>query len=424
MKLNMPIMITTCRSVNNVNRSFRSFLYRSSSSSLSLSIKKELCERAVCNTPSQKERKKTLEATFAFHNYFQEIYGEERWDSLGRALLRDSSTAALLINMSHAASTEEHCITKMKEQNNNGVVISQIPWTKPLRAYWADQGRNPLMPPSRLDSGLYNYYCLDPASLLPVLALFGYLDRKTIIEKDEDQNSFFDMAVDFLKSKTTQEKKDGVADIISVLDMCAAPGGKTLAILQAISFFGDCHGTVIANDVSRDRRQRLERVLGQYTRRDEPVLVTNYDGISFGKNGGILPGASLLGTCVTPDRLPFSHVLLDSPCSGERHRLRKNGSLKDWKNNRKNQKRQVALLKAAIASCRQGGNIIYSTCSINPIENDDVVEKVLSKRGDLVSLEELDLSMGEETKFGWIVLPDHPSCLDMGPMYIAALRKL
>jgi len=454
--------------MNSMKVSSRIILRFSSSSSTKVpkSFQEELCQHVVnYQQLSEKEGHNTIKAVCAFNDYFQNVYGKKRWESLGRALLlpqaddspgRTRSTAGLL-NI-HGTNQEvpqyDWIKAKIKKKHSKALVLTQIPWAKPLVALWGDQGQIPLLPPSRLDddsNGLYDYYCIDPASLLPVLALFGCMDKNmsTIINKDVGENkkdnntrsvlgnviaSF--LSKDSNKHNTSKEKQPdpslGTAEErMCVLDMCAAPGGKTLAILQAMTLMGS--GVMVANEPSPIRRQKLERVLNQYctaAKRGSSILVTKYNGVVFGKNDGMIPVMALSGSCVTPEDVPFSHVLLDAPCSGERHLLlprQKNKNknlLSNWKDNRKNQKRQLSLLKAAIAACREEGTIVYSTCSINPRENDDVVEKVLSKRGSLASLKELDFCIGERTKFGWIILPDHPSSLGLGPMYIAAFRRL
>ena len=124
----------------------------------------------------------------------------------------------------------------------------------------------------------------------------------------------------------------------------------------------------------------------------------------------------------------YTHILCDVPCSGERHVLHSSSSLAEWNSgsSRHLQKKQLSLLKAAVAACRPDGTIVYSTCSINRHENDEVEKRLLHKRGDCVTLRHnafADLGIGEETEFGRVILPDHASCEGMGPMYICALSK-
>ena len=299
--------------------------------------------------------------------------------------------------------------------------MEPIPWVRSMNtnldALWIDEGMERLPTPSLCPStSLLNYYCLDPASLLPVIAL-------NLSQYDSSHN--------------TPAK---------VLDMCAAPGGKTLAILQSLlggtaqtsnsADEGDLHHVIVANEASRNRRNRLENVLADYVPlpvQRSSLIITGYDGTMFG-SASIDPQRGLKyspESDVTPrseEEEGYTHVLCDVPCSGERHVLRTSSSLAKWSagSSRHLQKKQMSLLKAAVSSCRPGGTIVYSTCSINTNENDVVIEKLLNKRGDQVEaqLDVLaDVGIGESTEYGNIVLPDHNNCKGMGPMYVCALRK-
>ena len=285
--------------------------------------------------------------------------------------------------------------------------------------FWIDHGAGRLPPPSISPSSvLLDYYCLDPASLLPVIAL------------------------------NLPNHVESGSRAVKVLDMCAAPGGKTLAIMQ--SLFGntehgeqtllsekcDHHHIVVANEVSRSRRIRLENVLADYVPlplQRSALILTEMDGTAFGSasfdaQNGLSFAYDTGSGAATDDDDGYTHVLCDVPCSGERHLLQSSSSLAEWNagSSRHLQKKQLSLLKAAVSACRPGGTIVYSTCSINTHENDGVVERLLHKRGELVELRHdalADLGLGEETENGRMILPDHASCEGMGPMYICALSK-
>lgn len=141
-----------------------------------------------------------------------------------------------------------------------------------------------------------------------------------------------------------------------VLDLCAAPGGKTAQIALALGN----RGTVVANDISAERgralRGNLER-LGVVN-----VSTTRWDGANLPPEVGL-----------------FDRVLVDAPCSGE-GMLRRAGAragLVDEQVSAGLARRQRALLRKAVQRCRPGGRIVYSTCTFAPEENELVVEAVL-----------------------------------------------
>ena len=140
-----------------------------------------------------------------------------------------------------------------------------------------------------------------------------------------------------------------------VLDLCAAPGGKTT---HAADLMQD-HGCIVAVDRNEDR---IRALLGNMYRTAHPnVLVVAGDGRSL------------------PDGALFDRVLVDAPCSAEGTLRRKSGSPRERtaKFQKQAPRRQEALLRRAIALTRPGGTILYSTCTFAPEENEAVVDRVL-----------------------------------------------
>ena len=189
-----------------------------------------------------------------------------------------------------------------------------------------------------------------------------------------------------------------------ILDLCAAPGGKSLILAERMGPTAQ----LTVNELSPQRRHRLKQVLRDYVA--ESVLaridVRGHDGSRWGLHH--------------PER--YDAVLLDAPCSSERHVLMKSKELEQFSSNRSKNLavRQYALLAAAWQSVKPGGWIVYSTCSISPKENDDVVEKLVKKKGAQVS----DISTadynGEKTQHGLLVLPDKTP---HGPLFISQIQK-
>ena len=193
-----------------------------------------------------------------------------------------------------------------------------------------------------------------------------------------------------------------------VLDACAAPGGKTLVLLEALQGKGE----LVANELSSARRFRLKQVIEDHVPSElrEQVTVTAYDANRFGlKKEGY-----------------FDRVLLDAPCSSEAHLLAEDPEQVGWKESRTRQlaMRQYSLLCSALLSVKPGGVVVYSTCSISPLENDGVIERLLRKKADSVRVDEDSFvdSGFERTGCGVQIFPDRfPG---RGPIYWSRLIRI
>lgn len=176
-----------------------------------------------------------------------------------------------------------------------------------------------------------------------------------------------------------------------VLDMAAAPGGKTthLAALMKNT------GCIFANDASKERSKGLIGNIHRLGVRN--AIVCNYSALEFPR---VMGG--------------FDRVLLDAPCSGTGV-IAKDASVKTNKTEADFMKLphlQKQLLLSAIDSVdhhsKTGGYIVYSTCSVTVEENEQVVQYALNKRPN-VRLVETGLTFGKEgfTKIGGKIF--HPS---------------
>lgn len=205
-----------------------------------------------------------------------------------------------------------------------------------------------------------------------------------------------------------------LTDARNLLDLCAAPGGKSLVLAARM----ETDARLVANDRSSGRRARLHRVLDDHlsdTIRDR-VTVTGHDATKWGLHQAESMDA----------------VLADVPCSSEAHVLGSPKDLARWSVSRVKRlaMQQHAIVAAAIDSLRPGGYLLYSTCALNDAENDHVVAWALRRRAGQIELCTIDAAAieieehpitAEQSSYGIRILPDRSA--GAGPMYAALLRK-
>ncbi|XP_044744391.1 tRNA (cytosine(34)-C(5))-methyltransferase [Coccinella septempunctata] len=166
-----------------------------------------------------------------------------------------------------------------------------------------------------------------------------------------------------------------------ILDMCAAPGSKTAQLLELLHAKDDPipQGYVVANDVDNKRCYML---VHQAKRLNSPcVAVINHDSAVLPNMLESLPDGST-------QQVLFDRILCDVPCSGD-GTLRKNPDiwLKWTPANALNLHGiQYRILKRGVELLKTGGRIVYSTCSINPIENESVIHRLLAEANGSVKL--------------------------------------
>ena len=192
-----------------------------------------------------------------------------------------------------------------------------------------------------------------------------------------------------------------------ILDACAAPGGKSLVLVSRMG----SKVKLLCNELSSNRRRRLVNVLDEHLddQKRGQVSVSGFNAAGLGAKKS--------------EWNRFDAILLDVPCSSERHVINNAKALMKWTSARPRSlaKRQWSLLSAAFLLLKTGGSLVYSTCALSPIENDGIVSKLLSKYKEKVKLDVPDFEQGEKTEYGRIILPD--LCDGMGPMYVARFLK-
>lgn len=233
------------------------------------------------------------------------------------------------------------------------------------------------------ESGLSKYYFLDGASILPVLAL------------DLQHNE-------------------------SCADYCASPGGKSLAIMMTLK-----PSNLLCNDISVSRLKRLRDVFDHFCPKikyvNETLKFSNQDARSL----------------IHSDT--YDKILVDAPCTNDRHSAQSSYN-NIFKLSRTEERvalpyLQRDILVAALSSVKPKGNVVYSTCSMSPIQNDGVVHAALREmylnghqsKFTIVNLKETFRPLRglykfyTQFKYGQQVVPN--VCSNFGPMYISKIKR-
>jgi 16S rRNA methyltransferase RsmB/F len=319
------------------------------------------------------------------HRHFRSVYGVERWETLSKSLARPTRHVALINPLTPPQQVQE----LFGDGKGSGwkILIPNLVWhycpdaNRLLEIDGDDDGSSyPLPPPpvpirdpirdahdahnnddhdnavttadnsnsnstGQRPAVMLSHYLLDGASLLPPLALLG----------------------------GQQQQNDG-----TILDMCAAPGGKSLVLYYC------CHSAsttttpttttpstiLYCNEINKNRRTRLRKVLESYVplvcefhEKYANVRVSSLDGRLFSD---------------TRQQQNMDAILIDAPCSSERHIVQNRNSPWSLGKVKKEAALQRQLLETALLSL-SSGRVVYSTCSIAEAENDDVVIKTLDR---------------------------------------------
>ena len=148
-----------------------------------------------------------------------------------------------------------------------------------------------------------------------------------------------------------------------ILDLCAAPGGKATEL--AAKLRGE--GVLVANDISISR------------------------GMALAKNLQMAGAANAVVTAETPENLAehfpeyFDKILIDAPCSGEGMFRRDSHMIHDWEKRGPSYYAPIQrdILTAAYRMLRQGGSLVYSTCTFSPQEDEEMVLWLLREFPDI-----------------------------------------
>ncbi|MEZ4798894.1 MAG: hypothetical protein R2809_03770 [Flavobacteriales bacterium] len=161
------------------------------------------------------------------------------------------------------------------------------------------------------------------------------------------------MMVGWIAEQLLQGKKD-----LRVLDLCAAPGGKSILLSEVV---GD-RGLVFSNEINKGRNQILVENLVKWGATN--VLVSLGDASKYKNFEGY-----------------FDLILVDAPCSGEGMFRKDEVAREEWspENVLMCAARQKDILSDVLPLVREGGHIIYSTCTFAKSENEEVCEWILEQ---------------------------------------------
>lgn len=169
----------------------------------------------------------------------------------------------------------------------------------------------------------------------------------------------------------------------TIMDVCAAPGGKTMAIAERMNNTG----RIISSDIYRRKLDLIDREahrLGIKNVETRPWDATRVDSSMVGK----------------ADR-----VLVDAPCSGLGV-VRRKPEIKYKEKSAEMDllpRKQLAILSASAQYVKVGGTLVYSTCTVNPYENERVVEDFVRKNGRFVIKEMVQLLPNKDGTDGFFI---------------------
>lgn len=147
---------------------------------------------------------------------------------------------------------------------------------------------------------------------------------------------------------------------LTVLDLCAAPGGKSTDLLSVLPK----SSLLVANEVIKSRSPILAENVAKWGYSN--VVVTNNDPRDFSKLTSL-----------------FDIVVVDAPCSGEGMFRKDSEAIEQWSEDNVELcvARQKRILADVWPSLKEGGYLLYSTCTFNSHENDDNVEWIINELG-------------------------------------------
>lgn len=272
--------------------------------------------------------------------------------------------------------------------------LTPVPWTKTGFYYEASDmpGKHPYH-----EAGVY--YIQEPSAMAPV----EYLMQPLVLYNSDEHHAGEETAMDKCEPARADER---------ILDLCAAPGGKSTQIAAAMQG----QGVLVCNEIHPARAKILSENVERMGIRN--AMVTNE----------------------TPQRLAehfsdyFTRILVDAPCSGEGMFRKNEDACGEWSlsNVQLCAKRQEEILDCAADMLAPGGRLVYSTCTFAPAENEGSISRFLERHPEF-SVEKVKPAEGMKTgvpAWGEKALPELSDTIRLWPHhlkgeghYLAVLRK-
>ncbi|ORT49785.1 RNA methyltransferase RsmF [Vibrio sp. qd031] len=246
--------------------------------------------------------------------------------------------------------------------------LTSIPWCK--EGFWieADESERALGNSIEHMTGLF--YIQEASSMMPPVALFNNLVKPT-----------------------------------RVLDMAAAPGSKS----TQLAVYMNNQGSLVSNELSASRIKILHHNLERCGVLNHAI--THFDATVFGEY------------CFEQ----FDAILLDAPCSGEGAIRKDEHAMANWSLSSTNDiaELQKRLIESAFYALKPGGSLVYSTCTLNHLENQDVVEHALQTFESSIRIDDLTTLFDGASRSATVngALHVYPHHYDSEGFFVAKLTK-
>lgn len=226
--------------------------------------------------------------------------------------------------------------------------LSPVPWTK--NGFYYEEEEQPGKHPYH-EAGLY--YIQEPSAMAPVPCLMEERASAAAIPERQEEH---------VSAAAIPERQEEPATPGRILDLCAAPGGKSTQIAEYMRG----RGMLITNEIHPQRAKILSENI-------ERMGISN---------------AIVLNE--TPESLSkrfiafFDRILVDAPCSGEGMFRKNDNAGEEWseENVALCAERQDGILDCAATMLKPGGRLVYSTCTFAPAEDEGSVSRFLETHPD------------------------------------------